>query len=256
MVQGKSLEESKIGAVSVEFVREFESLWLKIQIPKVIELVETDSGCILVKGKEACDYPRLSLQSKQLLLGRFLLEQKLGRSLAPNCYACHSCDNPSCVNPEHLFEGTHADNMADMRTKGRARFGHLQGSQQGRSKLTEADIADIRQKLAEHVPQRIIAEHYGVNRCTISRVKRNKNWTHVEVDEELSSQVAKGDGRSRINKLGSKNGHAKLTEADIPVIRHLLSTGISAQKIAEQYGVSRSAISGIKRGKNWQHIST
>jgi uncharacterized protein YerC len=255
MVQRNSLEKSKISAVSVEFVREFESLWLRIQIPKVMELVEEDgSGCILVKGKETCDYPKISLQSNQLLLGRFLLEQKLGRSLAPNCYACHSCDNPSCVNPEHLFEGTHADNMGDMRSKGRARFGWLQGSRQGRSKLTETDIISIKKQLAAHTPQRIIAEHYGVNRCTISRIKRNKNWTHVETSDELNAQVAQGDGRSRINKFGSKNGHAKLTEADIPEIRRLLATGASAQKIADRYGVSRSAISGIKRGKNWQHI--
>ncbi len=53
---------------------------------------------------------------------RFALEEKLGRPIKPGMEALHHCDNPPCIEPSHLFEGTQADNMHDMLAKGRSPF--------------------------------------------------------------------------------------------------------------------------------------
>lgn len=85
---------------------------------------------------------------------------------------CHSCDNPSCVNPAHLFIGTHADNMADRDRK--LRYTH--GEEISWSKLTIADVAAIRNA---NIPQVELAAQYGVSFQTISEIKLRKTWKQV-----------------------------------------------------------------------------
>jgi hypothetical protein len=67
-------------------------------------------------------YGRFSYNGKQVKAHRFALELKLGRPLDEDMFACHTCDNPPCVNPDHLFEGSAKDNVEDMLSKGRGRW--------------------------------------------------------------------------------------------------------------------------------------
>jgi|SRR5215469_7495180 len=85
---------------------------------------------------------------------------------------CHSCDITSCVNPDHLFLGTAADNSADMVAKER----QARGESLGRSKLTEADVLAIR---ASSETQAKLAERYGVVFQTISDIQRRVTWRHI-----------------------------------------------------------------------------
>jgi len=86
----------------------------------------------------------------------------------------HRCDNTSCVNPDHLWLGTNADNNRDKAEKGRA--SRLPGESHGRAKLTEADVHAIR---ADSRYQRVIAAEYGVSLGQISKIKNRKLWTHI-----------------------------------------------------------------------------
>ncbi len=86
---------------------------------------------------------------------------------------CHTCDNPSCVNPDHLFQGTTKDNCDDMISKGRDK---MIGSRNNKSKLTESDIPKIRSS-KEHNSS--IALRFGVSESTIKRVKNKTIWRHV-----------------------------------------------------------------------------
>jgi hypothetical protein len=86
----------------------------------------------------------------------------------------HRCDNPSCVNPTHLFPGSQADNVADMIAKGRAH--DSRGERAGNVKLTSEQVTAIR---AEPLLQRQIAKKYGIERSVISRIRARKLWRSV-----------------------------------------------------------------------------
>ncbi len=89
---------------------------------------------------------------------------------------CHSCDNPSCVNPAHLWLGTQAQNIHDAVSKGRM----ARGEKQGFSKLTEAQVLKIRKRYAAgSVTQKRLAKDYGIDRSTVGYIVRRDCWTHI-----------------------------------------------------------------------------
>lgn len=89
----------------------------------------------------------------------------------------HTCDTPACVNPSHLFLGTHFDNMADMISKGRGK--RECGENRSHAKLTEAIVTDIRARTPFWGCVTEWAKEFGVNKTTISKALRKKKWTHI-----------------------------------------------------------------------------
>lgn len=89
-------------------------------------------------------------------------------------HVCHKCDTPACVNPDHLFIGTHAENMADRGKKGRA--ASFKGESHPNAKLSEADIPVIRNDTRMH---REIAADYGVKEAAIFKIKHRLSWRHI-----------------------------------------------------------------------------
>jgi DNA-binding CsgD family transcriptional regulator len=92
----------------------------------------------------------------------------------PRIEARHRCDNPPCVNPEHLEPGTHAQNMADMVARRR----QPRGERRRNAKLTATQVHVIREDLRS---ARAIAEDFGVSADLIAQIKRGETWTHVPV---------------------------------------------------------------------------
>lgn len=89
----------------------------------------------------------------------------------------HRCDVPACVNPAHLFLGTHADNTADMLAKCRGRNGGRRGEQIGNAKLTRLQVDDIRSRLETgQYSHRGIAALFRVGKSTIGRISRREQW--------------------------------------------------------------------------------
>jgi hypothetical protein len=88
-------------------------------------------------------------------------------------FVCHRCDNPICVNPNHLFLGTQQDNIRDMWAKGRHPL--LDGEKHYAHKLTALQVRAIR-KSPTSVMNKTLAERYGVDSSTISLARRGKNW--------------------------------------------------------------------------------
>ncbi len=86
----------------------------------------------------------------------------------------HSCDTPSCINPRHLFLGTHADNRHDADQKGRS--AKPVGETNPAAKLTREQAAAIK---VDRRAQRVIAADYGINQQHVSRIKRGERWAHL-----------------------------------------------------------------------------
>jgi hypothetical protein len=92
-------------------------------------------------------------------------------------FVCHSCDNPSCINPEHLWLGTHQDNMIDRDAKGRCQ--RPIGTKNNKCKLTEADVAQIKADLAQGISGSEISRKFNVTPSAVSYIKLGKSWKHV-----------------------------------------------------------------------------
>ena len=90
---------------------------------------------------------------------------------------CHTCDNPKCVNPDHLFLGTHKDNMQDMINKGRG--ADNRGIKNGRSLLNEEKVREIK-KMLKNKTNTEIACIYKVSDATIWQIRAGNNWKFVK----------------------------------------------------------------------------
>jgi len=90
--------------------------------------------------------------------------------------ACHACDNKGCVNPDHIWPGTNQDNIDDACLKGI----NARGSRSGRSKLTEAQVIEIRNLYAGGGHNQLeLAAIYGVDGSVISEIVNRKIWRHI-----------------------------------------------------------------------------
>lgn len=132
-----------------------------------------EAGCTLwIAGKDD-GYGRFRMGDHTVLAHRLAWEMQNGPIPEGMC-VCHRCDVPSCVNVDHLFLGTHDDNMADRHAKGRNP--RTVGTLNGRAKLSESDVIAI---FNSPGLQREIAAQYGITQVQVSQIKRGVQWAHV-----------------------------------------------------------------------------
>lgn len=145
----------------------------------VVETIRENSsyapnGCInWVGAKNSHGYGRITIgHAKSVSAHRAAYAIRNGLGFQFEGVICHRCDNRACINSEHLFLGTVADNNRDMLEKGRS----ARGERMGRSNLTEAKILAIRSDPRSTYK---IAVAYGVTQSSIWAIKKRKNWKHV-----------------------------------------------------------------------------
>ena len=147
-----------------------------MQIPERIwnAVNKTDSCWNWTHGKLAGGYGQVVLSKKKWTSHRLFYSAFVG-PIPEGMLVCHKCDNPSCVNPEHLFLGTHLDNNRDCYAKGRMplRYGHLATNV---AKLTETQAKHI--KYSDLASKELVAL-YGVNQSQISRIRSGKTWKNI-----------------------------------------------------------------------------
>lgn len=135
-----------------------------------------DGGCwVWVGSHDANGYGRLNVNNVPILAHR--LAWRLYRSeISPEQHVLHRCDNPPCVNPDHLFLGDQAANNADMMAKDRFHPGVSRGEDHGCAKLTEAEVKAIR--TSKSTPAEL-AHQYGVSRRTVRDILAMRSWRHL-----------------------------------------------------------------------------
>ena len=192
------------------------------------------NGCWLwVAGKSSDGYGKFSVDRKTIRAHRFSYAYFVG-PIPVGMLVCHRCDTRSCVNPDHLFVGTVADNLADMAAKRRA----LWGQKNPNAKLTDKAISDI---LQDKRTLREIAKDYSVTDVTIGLIKRRKIWAHVPGKPDIRGKSQKGE----------RHPATKLTDNDVLAIRGDCRTH---DEIAREYGVARVTVTNIINRKKWSHI--
>jgi hypothetical protein len=110
----------------------------------------------------------------------------------PQGCVLHTCDNPSCVNPAHLFEGDRTENNLDRERKGRG--GNHKGTRNGRAILTEQSVAEIRAEYDQRCREgrkygalKALAEKWGVTHSSIQNIVYGRNWLHVDLLERAKA---------------------------------------------------------------------
>lgn len=139
---------------------------------------DLNGGCTLWAGSmNNQGYGKLSVKGQKRFVHRLAYALAHG-AIPPGLNVCHRCDVPACLNPAHLFLGTQADNLADM--KGKGRQVSPAGEAHPRAKLTEADVLSIKARLASGEPTATIAAGYGVTRTAIYAIREGKRWAQVQ----------------------------------------------------------------------------
>lgn len=154
---------------------------------------------------------------------------------------CHQCDNPSCVNPNHLFLGTTMENIHDAIQKGRKAV--LRGEKSSVSKLTKEQVIEIRRLYnVDGLPAPEISARFNISTQSISGIAYFKSWRHVGGPRPTAEVIAKG-GRT-----------PKLNAALVREARRKAAQGETHERIAQQYGVTRETITSAVNRKNWKHV--
>lgn len=140
----------------------------------------SQNGCWEWVGANRCKmgnnyYGGTNIGKKSILAHRASYELYKGK-IPDGMLVCHKCDNPKCVNPEHLFLGTHADNSRDMSNKNRG----ANGEKSINAKLTANKVMEIRfAGKRRNMRQKDIAYVFGVAEKTVHKIINKKSWKHL-----------------------------------------------------------------------------
>lgn len=140
--------------------------------------VEKTAGCWRWMGaKNDCGYGKLGVFLTEIYAHRMAM-YLTGTVIPPGLFACHKCDNPSCVNPGHIFIGSNTDNMLDCAKKGRMR--RAVGEKVPRARFTSEQIMGIRSAYKRNLFGYLkIAKIFGVSSGCIRGIIQRKTWKHI-----------------------------------------------------------------------------
>lgn len=262
-----------------------ERFWAKVKKG------EGDNACWIWTGAlDHCGYGLIFWLGKPRRAHRISLQFKLSRAIREGMLALHNCDNPPCVRPEHLYEGTHADNGRDKHHHGRSNTGEStsRGERHYLAKLGVKTIARAKALRQIGWSEYAIAKRFGVSRSTIAQLFQGRSWNgagaisgidvrrkltleqRAEVFELQASGLTHDAIAARFNvtrgavtrvlrnqgiPAGERHYHAKVTAEQVVEIRLLRKLyHVTQQELAANFGVGREGIKNIVLGVNWKSV--
>ena len=201
-------------------------------------------------GTTAAGYGTIGYNSETHYTHRLMHKIHNGFLTEEKPFVCHKCDNPPCVNPDHLFAGSPADNIHDAMDKDRMNWPGRLGEDHGGSKLTANDVVEIRERYAAgKASQNDLAKDYGIVQTQVGNIVRGEKWPHIG-----GPLTKHGKGRNG-SDTGVKGGNRKFDAKKVKQIRHEYNdTNKSQREMADEYGVSKTAIGKIVRGDSWPDV--
>lgn len=139
---------------------------------------KTDTCWLWTQDVYNYGYGKLSIgKGKQVRAHRYMYEKYKG-TIPNNMNVLHTCDNPRCCNPEHLFLGSQEDNVKDMMDKSRGGYKTFHGDNHPMRKIDMAKAEEIRALWAKGgLYQREIGERFGVSQAVVSKIIKGELWT-------------------------------------------------------------------------------
>jgi hypothetical protein len=151
-------------------------------IRRLLEAVKVDAnGCFLLSPHGGARYRSTIIRGRGKVLVHRLSYELFRGPIPSGCEVCHECDIPLCINPAHLFIGTHTDNMRDASAKSRMRS--ARGEDNKGAKLTESDVLEIRRLIILGLPHVEIAARFNVLPNCVSLIKHGRNWAWLNPDD-------------------------------------------------------------------------
>ena len=204
---------------------------------------EPNSGCWLWDGYcTPTSRPQIHVSGRKRPATHIALELHDRPPPSADLDACHTCDRWFCVNPDHLFWGTHLENMQDALRKGRVRPPPITqiGVDHYLTRLTEADVIAIANS---PTPRSDLCEHYQLSLSAVDAIRRGQNWRHL-----TGFDPAVGRGHPR----GEQRRQAKLTTAQVLAITRSIAP---ESELAAEFGVNHQTINKIRLGLRWSHLT-
>jgi hypothetical protein len=135
------------------------------------------NGCHVWEGTQTKDgYAIITFKSKKVRVARVVLENKIGRILKENHETCHICNNRICINPDHLYEGTHKRNGYDLSLSK-----IISGDNCPHVKINEKVAAIIKKRIYLGEPTIKIARELNVKSSIIDNIKRERSWKWLKI---------------------------------------------------------------------------
>lgn len=134
-----------------------------------------ENGCWIWKGaKNSGGYGQMVIDGSKVYAHRVSFVENKGKIIGDNV-VMHSCDCPSCVNPDHLSQGTQGDNIRDA-----ARKGHVAGGKVGRKKTSDTQVAVLRREYAAGYSMYAIAKRHGLPQSTVFMIVTNQRRSLIK----------------------------------------------------------------------------
>lgn len=140
--------------------------------------VEENNCCTWEAARQGRGYGHFWLNGHHMLAHRVSWVIHYG-PIPEGMMVLHRCDNPGCVNPQHLFLGSQQENMLDMISKGRHSRIAPRGEKSGSAKLKTTDVIKMREWRRDGIKLKFISTYFGVSVPTVCQITTGQTWTHV-----------------------------------------------------------------------------